>query len=120
MNRGFLHSPPGSLTIGANAGQIVAPDWRDVAGVDSPLLDAALRQMQAYFEGRLTASDLPWEPGSGFHERIWAQGGVETQVWLLQHEGASLLIWPCPPAGDGPSKTVSPALAIGEKPGVPA
>ena len=87
-----MPGPPGLLMIGAKAGQNVAPDRRDVAGVDSPLLDAALRQVRAYFEGRLTAFDLPLDFSAGFHQRFRAQGGVETKVWRLKHEDAASLL----------------------------
>ncbi len=69
-----LHSPLGDLTISAEDGAIVAIDWgwgRDQH--HTPLLDEARRQLQAYFDRRLSRFDLPLSPaGSAYRRRVWA------------------------------------------------
>lgn len=65
-----LTSPLGPLTIEAGDGRIVALHWRHDPGNGSPLLAEAAAQLQAYFEGRLTAFDLPFDFGSGLNEKV--------------------------------------------------
>jgi methylated-DNA-[protein]-cysteine S-methyltransferase len=68
-----LHSPVGDLTVSEQDGAIVALDWgwgRDQA--DSALLRRAFEQLQAYFDGSLTAFDLPLAPaGTAYRQRVW-------------------------------------------------
>lgn len=41
---------------------------------DHPILAEAVRQLQSYFDGELTAFDLPLAPrGSDFQQRVWEQ-----------------------------------------------
>lgn len=69
-----LHSPLGDLTISAEDGAIVAVDWGWGRDQDrTPLLEEARRQMQAYFDGRLSRFDLALSPaGSAYRRRVWA------------------------------------------------
>jgi methylated-DNA-[protein]-cysteine S-methyltransferase len=69
-----LHSPLGDLTISAEDGAIVAIDWGWGRDQDAtPLLVEARRQLQAYFDGRLSQFDLPLAPvGSAYRRRVWA------------------------------------------------
>ncbi len=71
--RRAIHTPVGRFTIIEHDGAIVASGWRGPAGDDaSPLLDDAVRQLQAYFERRLKAFDLPLRPaGTAFEQAVW-------------------------------------------------
>jgi methylated-DNA-[protein]-cysteine S-methyltransferase len=68
-----LHSPVGDLTFSEDDGKLVAVDWgwgRDQE--PTPLLREAKKQLDAYFDGRLTKFDLPLAPaGSAFHKSVW-------------------------------------------------
>ncbi len=68
-----LHSPIGDLTVSEEAGRVVALDWgwgRDQT--ETPLLRAARAQLFAYFDGGLTAFDLPLAPsGTANQRRVW-------------------------------------------------
>ncbi len=70
-----LHSPFGDLSISEDDGAIVALDWgwgRDQT--PSPLLKDAVKQLNAYFDGKLTAFDLPLAPfGTAFQKSVWQQ-----------------------------------------------
>jgi methylated-DNA-[protein]-cysteine S-methyltransferase len=68
-----IRSPVGQLTIEEADQAVVAIRWADTpAGNGSPLLAEAARQLDAYFERRLTAFDLPLAPaGSPFETRVW-------------------------------------------------
>ena len=70
-----LHSPVGDLSVSEDQGAIVALDWgwgRDQS--PTPLLREALKQLNAYFDGKLTAFDLPIRPfGTTFQTRVWQQ-----------------------------------------------
>ena len=69
-----IPSPVGSLTIEEQDDKIVAISWKNgvPARNGSPLLDEAARQLQAYFDGKLSHFDLPLAPGgSPFENRVW-------------------------------------------------
>jgi methylated-DNA-[protein]-cysteine S-methyltransferase len=69
-----LHSPVGDLTVSEEDGRIVALDWgwgRDQS--ETPVLNEARRQLQAYFDGELAEFTLPLEPfGTAYRRRVWA------------------------------------------------
>ena len=69
-----LPSPIGHLTIEERDEKIVAISWANwPAGNGSPLLAEAARQLQAYFDGKLSHFDLPLAPsGSPFEQRVWS------------------------------------------------
>ncbi len=69
-----VDSPVGRLTITATPDAIIAIGWADDAdGHEMPLLAEARRQLEAYFDRRLTHFDLPLSPaGSPFEQRVWA------------------------------------------------
>ena len=69
-----IYSPVGDLTIEDRDDKIVAISWGNGrAGNGSPLLDEAARQLQAYFDGKLSDFELPLAPaGSPFEKRVWA------------------------------------------------
>jgi methylated-DNA-[protein]-cysteine S-methyltransferase len=68
-----LHSPIGDISVSEEDGAIIALDWgwgRDQA--DTALLHRAFEQLQAYFDGSLTAFDLPLAPaGTAYRRRVW-------------------------------------------------
>lgn len=69
-----LDSPVGRLTVEAAGEAIVAIRWANEAnGAVTPLLAEALRQLEAFFAGRLRRFDLPLAAaGSPFERRVWA------------------------------------------------
>src|SRR5437868_5016871 len=69
-----IPSPIGDLTIEEQGDAIVAINWANrPAGNGSPLLAEAARQLQAYFDGKLSHFDLPLAPaGSPFEKRVWS------------------------------------------------
>jgi methylated-DNA-[protein]-cysteine S-methyltransferase len=68
-----LHTPVGDLTVSEEDGAIVALDWgwgRDQT--ETPLLLRARAQLHAYFDGELTAFDLPVAPaGTPYRRAVW-------------------------------------------------
>lgn len=67
-------TPIGEVTLSAEDDAIVALDWgRGRDQVPTPLLRAAVGQLQDYFDGVRTEFDLPLAPfGSAFQQRVWA------------------------------------------------
>jgi methylated-DNA-[protein]-cysteine S-methyltransferase len=69
-----LHTPIGDITVSEENGAIVALDWGwgDGAESETPLLRRACDQLHAYFDGALTAFDLPLAPvGTPYRRRVW-------------------------------------------------
>ncbi len=70
-----LHSPVGDISISEHDSHIVAVDWgwgRDQE--KTPLLREAVKQLNAYFDGKLMAFDLPLlAQGTAFQKRVWAE-----------------------------------------------
>ena len=74
-----ISSPLGPLTITSSAHAIESVGWDFdetlIAGTTThscPVLDECARQLQAYFDGRLTAFDVPVAPaGTAFQQRVW-------------------------------------------------
>jgi len=73
MPQRSLHTPVGDITVSEEDGAIVALDWgwaRDQG--DSALLRQAKEQLDAYFDGTLTAFALPLAPqGTPFRQKVW-------------------------------------------------
>ena len=69
-NRAVLTGPLGPMTLHEGAGRILSLDWHAFPGQGSAVLDEAVRQLNAYFAGKLTDFDLPLDYGSGFQERV--------------------------------------------------
>lgn len=67
-------TPLGDLTVSEEDGAIVALDWgRGRDQTRSPLLDRAIDQIQAYFDGARRDFELPLAPqGTAFQRRLWA------------------------------------------------
>jgi len=69
-----LHTPIGDVTLSEDDGAVVSLDWgwgRD-ANAETPLLQSARAQLQAYFDGDLPRFDLPLAPaGTPYQQRIW-------------------------------------------------
>jgi len=68
-----LHTPVGDITVFEEDGAIVSLDWGWVPDqAPSPVLEAARDQLEAYFDGTLTAFDLPLAPaGTTYRRQIW-------------------------------------------------
>lgn len=68
-----FHSPIGMLTVSEEDGRIVSIDWGWVEDSrETPLLGRAREQIEAYFDGRLAAFDLPLDPaGTPYQRRVW-------------------------------------------------
>jgi methylated-DNA-[protein]-cysteine S-methyltransferase len=68
-----LHTPIGDVTVSEEDGAIVALDWgwgRDQS--ETPTLRRARDQLHAYFDGGLTAFDLPLAPtGTAYRRAVW-------------------------------------------------
>ena len=68
-----LHTQIGDITLSEEDGAIVAVDWgwgRDQT--ETTLLVQAREQLHAYFDGELTAFDLPLAPaGTSYRQRVW-------------------------------------------------
>jgi methylated-DNA-[protein]-cysteine S-methyltransferase len=73
MSQVSLHSPVGDISISQDGEDIVAIDWgwgRDQS--PTPLLKEAVKQLNAYFDGKLEAFNLPLKPhGTDFQQRVW-------------------------------------------------
>jgi methylated-DNA-[protein]-cysteine S-methyltransferase len=67
------HTPLGEITLSEHEGAIVALDWgRGRDQTPTPLLRAAVEQLQDYFDRRRTSFDLPLAPfGTPFQRRVW-------------------------------------------------
>lgn len=63
-------SPLGPISLRLAEGRIVALDWRASAAEACPLTLAALAQLRAYFDGKLTRFDLPLAFGEGLHQKV--------------------------------------------------
>ncbi len=71
MAKARLLSPFGPLTLTESADKITMLDWHDCPdGPSTPLLAEATRQLDAYFDRRLTVFDLPFDWGTGLHEKV--------------------------------------------------
>lgn len=68
--RAVLTGPFGPMTLVEADGVIVRLDWRADPGEGSALLAEACHQVRAYFDGRLTRFDLPFDWGTGLHEKV--------------------------------------------------
>jgi methylated-DNA-[protein]-cysteine S-methyltransferase len=68
-----LHTPVGDITVFEEDGAIVSLDWGWVPErAPSPILERAREQLQAYFDGELTAFDLKLAPGGTlYRRRVW-------------------------------------------------
>ena len=65
-----LDTPLGPVSVTEEAGVITRLDWRALPDDPSDLTREAARQLQAYFDGRLTQFDLPLDFGTGFNEQV--------------------------------------------------
>jgi len=65
-----LETPLGPVTLEAREGVLTALHWRGGCEGRSDLLDEARAQLRAYFEGRLTQFDLPFDWGQGFQADV--------------------------------------------------
>lgn len=63
-------SPFGPLTVWEAQGVITCLTWKDEPGEGSALLTEACRQLAGYFDGTLTAFDLPFDWGTGLNTQV--------------------------------------------------
>lgn len=68
-----MHTPVGDITVFAEDGAIVSLDWGWVPYQDTePVLERAREQLEAYFDGELTAFDLRLAPaGTAYRQAVW-------------------------------------------------
>jgi len=82
MNSKSFESPLGPIRVIEDGGKIIRLRWglQLVQGDDfededhgqSDILDDAVEQLQAYFDGRLTEFDVPIDPkGNAFQQDVW-------------------------------------------------
>mgnify|MGYP001486911068 CR=1 FL=1 len=78
MEAAFIHTPLGLLRLSASENGLISIQFRSELsapagpGVSHPVLKETVRQLTAYFEGKLTAFDLPLAPpGTAFQQRVW-------------------------------------------------
>ena len=66
-------SPVGDLTVSEDDGAIVSLDFgRGMTQTRTALLDNAVAQLTAYFDGAMTDFDLPLSPhGTAFQKSVW-------------------------------------------------
>ena len=70
-----MDSPVGHLRLTEEGGFLTRIDrtQEPLCAACTPLLEEAVRQLRAYFDGTLTAFDLPMAThGTAFQERCWA------------------------------------------------
>lgn len=63
-------TPFGPVTLFEWDGRLVRLEWHGVGGAGSPLLDEAVRQLQAYSDRRLARFDLPFDWGEGLNAAV--------------------------------------------------
>jgi methylated-DNA-[protein]-cysteine S-methyltransferase len=92
-----LHSPIGDISVSEDEGAIVAVDWGWGRDQDAtPLLRRAREQLDAFFDGELTAFDLPLAPaGTPYRRRVWQAlcdvpyGATRTYIDIARVAGGS-------------------------------
>jgi methylated-DNA-[protein]-cysteine S-methyltransferase len=92
-----IPSPFGPLTIFEDCGALVALEWGRAPQsetTETPLLRAARRQLDAYFDGAAQRFTLPLRPaGTPFRKRVWSRlvaipyGRTETYGTLARDLG---------------------------------
>lgn len=71
MNNDCIETPVGVLTVEAMDGAVTGLCWGRAANLQpTSLTDEALRQLRAYFDGRLTAFDLPLRVSGSAFQRV--------------------------------------------------
>jgi methylated-DNA-[protein]-cysteine S-methyltransferase len=68
--RAVVRTPFGPVTLVEASGLLIRLDWRADPGEGSSLLVEAARQMEAYFDRRLTRFDLPFAWGDGLNAQV--------------------------------------------------
>jgi methylated-DNA-[protein]-cysteine S-methyltransferase len=70
MSGSTLMTPLGPISVTAVDGMITGLNWGASDADPTPLITAALYQLQGYFDGTLTQFDLPLHFGAGFNEQV--------------------------------------------------
>ncbi len=77
MYQASLDSPLGPVTVISDGEAICQVSFDQEPAVDTTscaVLDRALEQLEAYFQGRLQQFDLPLRPkGTAFQQQVWQQ-----------------------------------------------
>ena len=92
-----LHTQVGDISVAEDDGAIVSVDWGWARDQDeTALLRRARAQFDAYFDGALTAFDLPLAPaGSPYRQQVWQAllaipyGATRTYVEIARTAGGS-------------------------------
>jgi len=92
-----LHTQVGDISVAEDDGAIVSVDWGWARDQDeTALLRRARAQFDAYFDGALTAFDLPLAPaGSPYRQQVWRAllaipyGATRTYVEIARTAGGS-------------------------------
>ncbi|OUI78767.1 cysteine methyltransferase [Commensalibacter intestini] len=73
MSQISFHSPVGELSIAEDEGFIVSVDWGwGSIQEETPLLQEAKKQFDAYFDGQLKQFNLPIRPfGTAYQLKVW-------------------------------------------------
>lgn len=73
MSQISFHSPVGELSIAEDEGFIVSVDWGwGSIQEETPLLQEAKKQFDAYFDGQLKQFSLPIRPfGTAYQLKVW-------------------------------------------------
>lgn len=71
MRRRTVQTPIGPITVTEQDGAVAGIDWGGAHSDQSATLDKAAAQIEAYFDGSLTAFDLPLAPPASESHRLW-------------------------------------------------
>ena len=70
MIRAGVLGPFGPLTVLQEGERLIGLEWQAGPLPSTPLLEEACRQLQAYFDRRLTRFDLPFDWGEGLNAAV--------------------------------------------------
>ena len=73
IQQASLFSPVGALSVFERDGAVCKLDWCSGGTDRSPLLDEAVGQLQAYFDGNLTEFTIPWLAGDTPFQKAFLQ-----------------------------------------------
>lgn len=68
--RGGVDGPFGPVTVVQTGNRLIGLEWKAGPEPSTPLLAEACRQLQSWFDRRLTCFDLPLDWGEGLHAAV--------------------------------------------------